>query len=323
MSKSRTESIIELASELLEDIEYQRTTANSQLLKASRLARLTVDEETLNWLQCEISGYKKLNEIEIGWLLQANRVADKEKGTYFTAPLGTIEANIETLKLQLAACRTPDISYQPINKFEHSPLSKALGEVRGYQNGISINISTFSRILTTVTGLIYGFVSKVHNEILFSSMAESIFEQYKSEVDSLLAKSSGDILTKIPSIYSRLAEGDSEAISQALTTCRRLIGSFADFIYPSPGKTVTIDGLDLDVGPDKTKNRLNAYVRERVSSDSRRDRLRQTLTNLWDRTSGGVHADVDTDEARALFLSTYMYLGELIMLKQPVSEAAK
>jgi hypothetical protein len=75
----------------------------------------------------------------------------------------------------------------------------------------------------------------------------------------------------------------------------------------------------LDVTPDKTKNRLIAYVRERINSNSRRERLRQTLTHLWDRASGGVHANIDIDEARALFLSTYMYLGELIMFKQSTS----
>jgi hypothetical protein len=174
MSKSRTESIIELASEILEDIEYQRTTANAQLLKASRLARLMGDEETLKWLQCEISGYKNLDGPESKWASLANRLADKEKGTYWTEPLGSIEARIETYKLQLAACRTPDISYQPASQYEIQPLSKALGETRAYQNSISRNIGEFARIQTSVIGLVYDFVSKVHNEILFSSMAESI-----------------------------------------------------------------------------------------------------------------------------------------------------
>ena len=47
--------------------------------------------------------------------------------------------------------------------------------------------------------------------------------------------------------------------------------------------------------------------------------LRRTLGDLYDRVSTGVHGDVTSDEARFLFLNTYLYLGEVLALEQPTT----
>lgn len=134
------------------------------------------------------------------------------------------------------------------------------------------------------------------------------------EVDQRLAPLSGDALAKVESIYRRLGEGDSEAVSQALSTCRRLIEAVADAIYPARDGTVLVGGNELTVGPSNHKNRLNAHVNERVTSSGRRERLRHTLSDLFSRVSSGVHSEVDIGEARYLFLATDMYLGEVLTL---------
>ncbi len=55
MSKqSRTEHILELAKELLDDIELSRCNAEGLLLKTSRLARLMGSEEIKSWIQYEM-----------------------------------------------------------------------------------------------------------------------------------------------------------------------------------------------------------------------------------------------------------------------------
>ena len=70
--------------------------------------------------------------------------------------------------------------------------------------------------------------------------------------------------------------------------------------------------LKLDAG--KHQNRINAYIHTKTESQSRKQRLRQNLSNLFDRVSTGVHSDVGTEEARALFLNTYLFLGEVLHL---------
>jgi hypothetical protein len=112
----------------------------------------------------------------------------------------------------------------------------------------------------------------------------------------------------------RLADGDQESISQALTTCRRIVEGFADAIYPPSDGTFNIGGNTLGLGPDKHQNRINVYIHNGTASESRRKRLRQNLANLFDRVSSGVHGDVSAEEARALFLNTYLFLGEVLHL---------
>lgn len=50
---------------------------------------------------------------------------------------------------------------------------------------------------------------------------------------------------------ARLAEGDNEEISQALTTVRRIIDSFADSIFPQTEETINIGGNELSLGANR------------------------------------------------------------------------
>jgi hypothetical protein len=59
---------------------------------------------------------------------------------------------------------------------------------------------------------------------------------------------------------------------------------------------------------------INAYISQHTESNSRRQKLRQNLSNLFDRVSAGVHTDVTADEAFSLFLNVYLFLGEVLQL---------
>ena len=54
--QSRSEHILELSKELLDDIELSRTNVENLILKASRLARLVGSEEIRQWLKFEMGG---------------------------------------------------------------------------------------------------------------------------------------------------------------------------------------------------------------------------------------------------------------------------
>ena len=160
---------------------------------------------------------------------------------------------------------------------------------------------------------IHLFASKIYRERAFSTMAENIFGQFKAKIDGLLAQFCGEVLEKVPAVYNRLAEGDSESISQALTTCRRIIDSFADAIYP-PRDSIIKDGREIKLGSQQVLNRIQQFVSERVTSASRQERLKHTSHDLYARVCAGVHSEVTSEEAQCLFLITYQLLGELILL---------
>lgn len=305
--QSRSEHILELARELLDDIELSRTSAENLVLKASRLARWVGSDEIRNWLKFEMGGYNATNEISLKYMSITGRWINREKNLGYWGPLAQQEAAIIAEKAKLVALRTPDSSGEWA--------SVAIATVTNAMNQTTNNISRLSGIKSRVLAQLHAFVSDVYYEKEFDSLSESIFERYKYAVDTLIANSCGEVLEKIPSVMSRLSEGDEESISQALMTCRRIIEAFADSIFPPTDQTIEIGGNTLKLDASKHQNRINTYVNQHVQSQSRKQKIRQNLSNLFDRVSTGVHNDVTAEEANSLFLNVYLFLGEILHIR--------
>ncbi len=311
VDQSRSEHILELAKELLDDIELSRASAESLILKASRLARWVGSEEIRYWLKLEMKGYNSSNEVSLRYMGITGRWVDREKQRGYWGPLAQHEAAIIAEQAKLHAMRVPDTA----GDMAFAATKKVTDEMASSTSYISKLSGIKSRVLANL----HEFVSEIYYEKQFDSLSESIFERYKSDVDSFIGDSCGDVLEQIPSVMSRLAEGDQEAISQSLTTCRRVIDSFADNIFPPSEETIEIGGNQLSLAANRHQNRINAYIHQRIDSNSRKKRFRQNLANLYDRVSTGVHNEVKVEEARALFLNTYLLIGEILHL--PSSDA--
>ena len=304
--QSRSEHILELSKELLDDIELSRTNVENLILKASRLARLVGSEEVRQWLKLEMGGYNSSDEISLKYMGLTGRWVDKEKNTGYWGPLAEQEATIDAQKAKLAGMRTPDSSGEWAGV--------AIANVTRSMSEVANIISRLSGIKSRVLAHLHTFVTEIYYEKEFDNLSESIFEKYKKDVDILIGTSCGNVLEQIPSVMSRLAEGNQESISQALTTCRRILESFADSIFPPIEDTIEIGSNQLSLNASKYQNRINAYIHQRIESSTRKTRFRQNLSNLFDRVSTGVHKDVTAEEARALFLNTYLIIGEILHL---------
>jgi hypothetical protein len=298
---------LELAKELLDDIELGRTDAERLLLKASRLARWVGSEEIQYWLRLEMGGYNNSNDVSRKYMGITGRWLDREKGTGYWGPLAQQEAAIAAEKAKFAAMRVPDTSGEWANA--------AIRHVTSAMTASANYITRISGIRSRVLAQLHTFVSEVYYEKEYDSLSESIFERYKRSIDTLIAEHCGDVREKIPSVMSRLSESDEESISQALSTCRRIIESFADSVFPPTADTIEINGNTLKLDASKHQNRINAFVHARTSSHSRKQKIRQNLANLFDRVSTGVHGEVTAEEAQSLFLNTYLFLGEILHLE--------
>lgn len=304
MEQSRSEHILELAKELLDDIELSRLSAEALLLNASRLARWVGSDEIKYWINLEMKGYNASSNISLKYMGITGRWINKEESKGYWGPLAQIEAALDAENIKLRSMTTPDTSGDwafRVMQMNENQLVAA-----------SNYISKLSGIKSRVLSHLHGFVSEVYYEKEFDSLSESIFEKYKSDVDTLIASHCGSVLEQIPSVMSRLAEGNNESISQALTTTRRIIDSFADSIFPPTNETITIGGNELSLGANRHQNRINAFVHQRIESKSRKTKIRQNLSNLYDRISTAVHNDVTAEEAKALFLNAYLLLGEVL-----------
>lgn len=306
LEKSRSEHILELAKELLDDIELSRLAAESLLLKSSRLARWVGSDEIKYWIDLEMKGYNSSNEVSIKYMEVTGRWTDRDEGKGYWGPLAQQEAALEAQNIKLRSLTTPDTSGGHGIRVMHMHQNQMASTTK--------YISTLSGIKSRVLAHLHNFVSEVYYEKIFDSLSESIFEKYKADVDALIADYCGDVLQQIPSVMSRLAEDDVESISQALSTARRIIDSFADSIFPPTEETIKMGGNEVTLGSNRHQNRINAFVFQRIDSKSRKTKIRQNLSNLYDRVSTGVHNDITAKEARSLFLNTYLVLGEVLQI---------
>lgn len=305
---SKSKHILDLAKEIIDDIELNRTEAQSILLKCTRLSRYVDNEEVRKWLRFEMQGYPSGDPISEKYMTKTGRWTDRKKNEGYWIPLSQIEATIDSQTNKLKSFRIPDSSSQ------FAPT--VVREVTSSMNLTANYISTMVGIKSRVISFLHDFSTNVYYEKVFDNLAESIFDNYKKEIDLLISANAGDIIEQIPSVIARLSDSDKESISQALTTCRRVIDSFANNIYPSSDETINIGGNELSLKADKVLNRLNAFVHQNSSSESRKNRIRQNLKNLYDRVSAGVHSDVDAQEAKNLFFNVYLILGEILTLKK-------
>lgn len=234
------------------------------------------------------------------------RWTKKEENKGYWVPFAQIDALIEAEKSKLSVMRIPDSA----GDYNH-----AVSVATRAMNEASASISRYTGIRSKVIARLHSFITDVYYEKLFDNLTESIFEQYQRDVDSLISDKCHDVLDQIPSVMERLSHGEQEPISHALITCRRIIESFADSIFPATDDVLDIGGNILKLDAGKHQNRINAYVHHRCESKSRKQKFRQNLANLFDRVSTGVHQDVTPEEARALFLNTYLFLGEVLHLE--------
>lgn len=311
----RPEEALRVANELLDNIELQQLNASEILLKASRVARLTGHDDLLTFITLERDGYETAAGMQAHavWIDRAGRRSDAMH--YYTAPLSKIEANVESSRETLK-------SLQGGGRYSGEWVTIAAREHDEKITATSGMLALMSAICKKVVATIYDLIVEIYHELLFSELQASLFSDTQTRVDGALAVASGSALDKIERVSDRLRDGDSESISQALTTCRRLIESCSNHLFPPTDVMYDPNGLNLQVGAQQTLNRLQAYAHSLGISKSRRDRLRLTLREIYSRCSAGTHSDVSVQEARFVFLQTYVVLGEMLTLGEAASGTA-
>jgi len=304
---NRQREALDLASALLEDVELKRIKASEIVLKASRLARLVGHDDLCEFLSFEREGYP--TDGSAGrWVTRAGRWSDSAKTKLYAVSVAEIEALMTSSSQAIEALRgggNYSGEWASIAGREHDQRITGKAETVGVLEGIC------GRVVATV----YDMVVDIYHELMFSDLQATLFASTQVTVDGALAEAGGSALTKIERVSDRLRDGDPESVSQALTTCRRLIDACANHLFPGQGDPYQLNnGVDLKVTEQNVLNRLQAYTDSVGISKSRHDRIRRAMSDLYERCSAGTHSEVSVQEARFVFLQTYVLLGEVLTL---------
>ncbi|MFV5631872.1 ComEA family DNA-binding protein [Acinetobacter oleivorans] len=176
------------------------------------------------------------------------------------------------------------------------------------------------RLLDYIKKTAHYYLSELHNKLKFSGTVTSSFDLLKNAVDNRLLDLDPEIAEQLMLAFKAVSSDKKEEWSHALTTCRRLLESLADKLYPAN---------DLVIGKRTFKqsqfvNRLWQFMNDSIESDSNRD-LAQAHVNFlgsWlektnKLTNKGVHDDVTQLEATKAVFHLYLMLADLLDYLDP------
>jgi hypothetical protein len=190
-------------------------------------------------------------------------------------------------------------------------------------------------ILDGVRHTIFAALCSWERQLTYTDVNERIFERFRSQVDAALAKGAPQVLDQFTAVYRRLREAAhrpestvQEDLSQAVTTCRRILKAVADHVLPGERGATNESGVKLD--DPSYRNRVHEFIARHVSSGSVADSAEVAYGGLLERfktldvlANKGVHAQLGLREAELCAISTYLVTGELLdIAARPSSEPA-
>jgi hypothetical protein len=174
----------------------------------------------------------------------------------------------------------------------------------------------------------YSYLCRLETELTFSVSGQDIFGRHRQRVDLCLSEVASDVLEQFNAAYRRMNEGDIEARTHALTSCRRILKSVADVVYPAKQQPVVdSSGKQRDVSDDKYISRLWQFLDESGIGRTVKKSMNGTLTDVGNRVDRlyelackGVHDEVSTDEVEWCVVQTYILSGEILQLLDVVTK---
>ena len=329
--------------EALDELDSEDCCVSKVIRKAIRIARLRGDHGNLWWLSyemiskedkaaqervaveaaCQFSNQEALVE-EHGKMIQAyvderglKTFTDRgflDEGKVVSHSVPEIELHIQLLQDAISKADTPQ-GLHPVDLFV---LEQATALKR---DTLSVMSSELRRVLARIKQRVHDFLSLTEKQLILGQASADIFERNRQYVDARMGQIAPEVLEQFTVAYRRINEGDPESLSHALTSCRRILKSVADTLYPPREEPIIGgDGKMRVLTDDKFINRLRQFVAERA--DKTVGKLTQTqiedLGNRIDRlnelASKGVHATVSTYEVDQCVIQTYLAIGDILRI---------
>lgn len=265
--RSRVDEARSTVRELLNEMESQDLALERYLMKAKKLARLLRDSDAQKWLDFELKGYTdNFLFSELGtcrrYAESGGRLAD---GKYWKMSLTSLEARCRADEATLSSFN----ANQSLAVAENFVVARATAQLMTTQanllNGIKSAYQQNASRLSALKGSIHSYATECFLAIEFGDVAQDIFEQAREDVDAFIRAKCPEAAEKVVAINERMREDDAESRSAALTSCRRLLMSLADAIFPaSEDNYIDGKGKTRKVGQEQYKNRIVAFLEQKL-----------------------------------------------------------
>ena len=192
------------------------------------------------------------------------------------------------------------------------------------RNIFSSSIDQYVAVIERIKIRAINYVSDAEKSILTSKVQVDIFNENKNFIEIELQNLDKEIINQFLSIEERRKSKKQEDWSQGILTCRRILKTMADILYPATNCEVKCaDGKKRILSDDMYKNRLWQYVFENSKSKSNTKLLIDELgyncnriDSIYDVASKGVHTSIKKYELSQCYIYTYLLIGDLLRIKK-------
>ena len=334
MSKDRNTEALELSEEILRNFELSEIPTQNILLKCLRLARLTNDFDSIEWLNQEANGFEKNKEglmTAAAWSAAAksgrryftndpkDESSKPQKIEYaFTESIAAMEASLNASMARMAVAHDRNVSLSSNSIYTQSAGPGNKRERREISTSIVGNTDRIEKVKSKL----YQYVSNVNYELKFGEITEDIFSRKRRFVDNALKDLSPKSIQKFVSVYENLQSKNDEDWANAVHTCRRIIKEVADVLYPPSNELAVLpDGRKIKVGEEQYINRLMQYISNKSDSGSFNAIVGSNMSFIGERLDGvhnaankGTHTEVTLEEAERYIIYTYLIIGDILSL---------
>ncbi|AVY93789.1 hypothetical protein DAI18_06835 [Microvirgula aerodenitrificans] len=325
---SRVAEARSVASALLDDLESSTSQIDAILMRAKRLARIMRDTDAQSWLDFETTGYpESFSFSELGSCRKyaaASGRLNVATSKYYWHSLPMLEADATSEELLMSTLNpAASINSKAKDFLEKNATEALMATQLKFQNAQKKNYAHAKSLFASIKSGIHSYATDVYLAIELGDIAQDIFESTRDEIDNFVRVHAPQAAEKLIAINDRMTENSTESRTAALTSCRRLLMTVADSLFP-PRDVDWSDagGRPRKVGVDQYKNRLIAYISENTKSEGNASILESDLAYLaarldaiYEKTCKGVHVDVTKQEARLAVIHTYLFIGELALCK--------
>lgn len=325
---------LKIVEEGIKELESAKGSVTVGVQKLSRAAKLLDNEELWTWCQVQLGNTKYTNALD-KLCKKVNSEYEKENKVQNIDDKKYKEeiTNINKLKIplfdlneiisfknnsQAGGFSSVDFIENKLNEFAREKIGN---DRHYYKNSLQAH-------LTYIKKYAFQYLTELHDKLKFSGTIASSFDLLKNAVDDRLLDLDPEIAEQLMLAFKSVSSNNKEEWSHALTTCRRLLESLADKLYPAS---------DLVIGKRTFKqsqfvNRLWQFMNEAIESDSNKEIAKSHVDylGLWlERTNKitnkGVHDEVSQLEATKAIFHIYLMLADLLDYLDPsaVSKTTK
>lgn len=187
---------------------------------------------------------------------------------------------------------------------------------------LTAGVQLRQEILGRIRHRTFAYLCRCETAMLFGAATASIFDRHRARVDRYLSSLAPDVVEQLNAAYRRSSDGDRESLTHALTSCRRVLRSVADIVFPSRDQPIVDgQGKSRDVGPEQYRNRLCQFLAESSEHQTAARLLHANLEDVGTRldrlnelASKGVHDEVTQEEVDLCVIQTYLFTGEVLAI---------